>query len=533
MREYTSQVRQRSVSRRRWLGGVGAGTAATAFIFACGGDEKKSTSSSGTAGAGIGQGGTASGEALLPGQLSTAEKAEATSVEKEYRLKYHYSKLRNLPGQKQGPKHGGIFRETKGPPTNFDILDPGFDESSVGPIYNGLIDMPITDFDDVHRGIRPVGDLAEKWEQPDPETIIFTLHPGVKFQNKPPVDGRLLTTEDVRASYEALRKAAYQAPNYADVKTIEAVGETQVKFTFNKPAAYFLNNLLSQKHSVMPVELLGNQRSKTEAVGTGPMMLKDWKAGQYIEWERNPTYFKKDKRTGMQLPYLDGMRGQVYGDRNSQVAAWKNGQIDQILWAYGLKEAKSAGVFDDPNAVYQLVSPSTWGMTHIAFKLEKAPWNDARVRQALSLALNRKDMVDGLADGLAAEGAYPLDWTFFKDPKTGEFQEWPWRQDQLGQYQKFDAARAKCGQGQAASDRRRVLGAEAAGVRGGGHRGRRSGQLPAPAPNAPRHRGPVEAGAGRHGEAQVHGGGVAGLRRGGAWTRLQRCLPGVDHRPGL
>ena len=40
-------------------------------------------------------------------------------------------------------------------------------------------------------------------------------------------------------------------------------------------------------------------------------------------------------------------------------------------------------------------------------------------------------------------GSYPLDWTFFKEPKTGEFQEWPWRQDQLGKYQKLDPAQAK------------------------------------------------------------------------------------------
>src|SRR5438552_293641 len=167
MSEIVRQHPRRPISRRRWLGGVGAGAAATAFLYACGGDDKKSsgsTSTSGSGGAGAGQATAVSADAVLPGQLTAAEKAEATSVEKEYRLKYTYAKLRNLPGQKQGPKYGGIFNETKGPPTNFDILDPGFDESSVGPVYNGLIDMPITDFDDVHRGIRPVGDLAEKWE---------------------------------------------------------------------------------------------------------------------------------------------------------------------------------------------------------------------------------------------------------------------------------------------------------------------------------------------------------------------------------
>jgi peptide/nickel transport system substrate-binding protein len=426
------------LTRRRML--IAAGASAGAFAIACsGGKDSGSGSGSGSTPSGT----AVSAETALPGQLTEAEKALATTVEKEYQLRYTYAKFRNLPGQAQGPKYGGIFNETKGPPRNWDILDPGFDESSVGPIYNGLIDLPITDFDDVHRGIRPTGDLAESWEQPEPTTIIFTLHQGVKYQDRPPLNGRLLTTEDVRGSYEAFRKAPTQAPNYTDVKTIEAVDDRRVRFTFNKPAPYFLNNLLSHKHSVVPPEFLGTERSKTEAVGSGPMMVKTWQPGQLIEWERNPTYFKKDKRTGMQLPYFDGMRGQVYADRNSQLAAWRNGQIDQILFGYGVSEPKSVNVFNDPNAVFQVVSPSTWGMTHVAFKLEKPPWNDVRVRRALSLALNRKEMVDGLCDGLAAEGAYPLDWTFFKDAKTGEFQEWPWTPEQLGQYQKHDPSQAK------------------------------------------------------------------------------------------
>ena len=430
---------RRDLTRRRLM--AGAGATATMLALACSGDRDagKNPSSAPAGGASA-----AKETAPLPGQLTDAEKAGATTVETEYRLKYHYSKLQNLPGQKQGPKYGGVFRNHYAPPVSFDVLDPGSGtDGYAGMIYNGLIDLPAHDFHDVHRGIRPVGDLAEKWEQPEPETIIFTLHEGVKFQDRPPLNGRALTTDDVRNSYEAFRKAPYQGPNYADVKSIEAVDNRRVKFSFNRPAAYFLNNLLSQRHVVVPPELLGTERSKTEAVGTGVMVLKSWKANQSWELERNPNHFKKDPRTGMQLPYLDGWQGTVYGDRNSLLAAWRSGQIDHISIQAGLQEAKSLGIGTDPNAVFQVTSPSTWGMNHVAFKLEKPPWNDVRVRRALSLAFNRKDMVEGLTDGLAAEGSYALDWTYFKDAKTGEFQEWPWRLDQLGQYQRHDPGQAK------------------------------------------------------------------------------------------
>ena len=457
---------QRSLaSRRRFL--VGGSAATAAFLAACSGSNNNTASKPSNAGsgatvstspaaaapsggspaasaAGAELGSAAETAGVLPGTLTPAEKAAATSPEAEYRLKYIYSKFRNLPGQKQGPKYGGILKITESFPINWDVLGSGGSgEGQFGAVYSGLVDMYNDDWHDVHRGIRPVGDRAQKWEQPDPTTIVFTLWPGVKFADKPPVNGRALTPDDVRISYEALRKAPYQGPNYVDVKAIEVVGDNQVRFTFNRPAAYFINNLLSQKHVVVPNELLGTDIAKTTAVGSGPMTLKTWKPGQFMEYEKNPTYFKKDARTGMQLPYLDGIQATLYTDRNTMLAAWKNGQMEQVAFAYGLQEPKSMGVFTDPNAVFQVVTPSPWGMTHVAFKLEKAPWNDVRVRRALSLALNRKDMVDGLCDGLAAEGSYPLDWTFFKDAKTGTYQEWPWTKDQLGQFQKFDAGQSK------------------------------------------------------------------------------------------
>jgi peptide/nickel transport system substrate-binding protein len=454
------RTRRRSViTRRRFVGG--AGVAAAALVAACKGDTDSKQSQSGS---GSGTGTTAKSEAVLPGQLTDAEKAQATSIETEYRLKYHYSKLQNLPGQKQGPKYGGVFRHTNGPPVSYDNLDPGAgSDRDFGMIYNGLVEAPLHDFHDVHRGIRPVGDLAEKWEQPDPETIVFTLREGVKFHDRPPLNGRALTVDDVRQSHEAYRKTPHLGPNYADVKSIEAVDNRRVKFTFNRPAAYFLNNLLSQRHVVIPPELLGTERSKTEAVGTGPMMLKSWKPGQTVELERNPSYFKKDERTGMQLPYLDGWQGQVYGDRTGILAAWRGGQLDHFYIGFGLREAKSQGIFEDPNAVYQVVSPSPWGQNHVVFKLDKAPWSDVRVRRALSLAIDRKELVS-LPDGLAAEGSFALDWTYFKDPKTGEFQEWPWRPDQLGQYQRHDPGQAKQLLGAAGFTAQNPLEFEAIGV---------------------------------------------------------------------
>ena len=68
---------------------------------------------------------------------------------------------------------------------------------------------------------------------------------------------------------------------------------------------------------MVPPELLGTERSKTEGVGSCPMILKSWKAGEGEEFEKNPAYFKKDTRTAMQMPYLDGIRTRVYGDPNS------------------------------------------------------------------------------------------------------------------------------------------------------------------------------------------------------------------------
>ena len=86
-------------------------------------------------------------------------------------------------------------------------------------------------------------DLAEKWEYKSPTVIVFTLRKGVKFHNKPPVNGREVTAEDVKYSLERfMAKSGFRA-RFEPVKSIDVVDRHTVRITLKEPYAPFLNHL--------------------------------------------------------------------------------------------------------------------------------------------------------------------------------------------------------------------------------------------------------------------------------------------------
>ncbi|MGD9890444.1 MAG: ABC transporter substrate-binding protein, partial [Dehalococcoidia bacterium] len=168
-------------------------------------------------------------------------------------------------------------------------------------------------------------------------------------------------------------------------------------------------------------------------IGTGAFIFES--AQDRVGWKarKNPTYFKKDAWTGKQLPYLDGIETSYFVDTNAALAAFRDKQLDvyyplnRSLWMDVLKT--------NPEVITQITTPPPSYQPYIGIRVDKPPFNDVRVRRALSLAVNREDIIFGPFDGLAGYG-YAQDWTYFG-------QEWPWAPEQLGQYMKFNAEEAK------------------------------------------------------------------------------------------
>jgi len=371
---------------------------------------------------------------LLPGELTPEQEAADLTREEELRLRYHWSKLQNVPGQEDGPKYGGTFTFAGFDPGNWDLTAPGASimSSFAGHHYNGLVTFPMSDFDNAHK-LTPEGDLAESWETPDGTTFVFNIHAGVNFQDKAPTDGRALTMDDIKVSHEALAEAAFQGPTYTAVGSIEASeADRTVRFNMTEPAAYFLNNLMVPVHVVFPPELIGTDQFASDAVGTGPFILQELEPGVSWRATRNPDYFRTDPRSGMQMPYIDELVSLNFiGNNEGRLTAWQTGELDAV-WAQDFLEFERA-MSDHPDSVIQVATPPPGAQNYVSFKLEKAPWNDGRVRQALSLGLDRAELRDGVHDGVAGAG-YSQDWSFDIDPATGDFREWPWRFDELGSF---------------------------------------------------------------------------------------------------
>jgi peptide/nickel transport system substrate-binding protein len=293
----------------------------------------------------------------------------------------------------------------------------------------------------VHPGAFPIeGDLAESWSQPSETTYIFKLRKGVRWQSKPPVNGRELTSEDVLYSVERFRTVKGNANAYmlGSLDKVEAPDKYTIKFTLKEPYVWFLD-MLANSHAVAIiakecVEKFGDLKRPEATVGSGPWMLDSYRPNVGYTYVRNPGYFQPG------LPYLDRVEAAVDEDNASRMAAFLAGKYD-LGWEYqgvinrtdwlGLKDTLKQKrprlqTAEYPNAV----------MNHIYMRTDKPPFNDVRVRRAMSLAINRQEIIDSVYEGAAA----------MNPPVPAALKDWSVPFGQLGegaQYYKHDPVRAK------------------------------------------------------------------------------------------
>lgn len=414
----SSNYWQRRLSRRSAIrvgAGAGVGLAALSLI-GCGGDDKASP------GPGTGTG-TAPATGTAPSG-STGTPAPGVSLAQQYRDQYSYKKLAELPGQSAGPKQGGTYRFSTYPLVDWDLTGPSGDVlAAYAPNhFNGLVTFPMDDFSNAHNLYKQVGDLAASWEQVDELTLTFKLNPGVKFHDVAPVSGRELVAEDVKYCYDIYKTTVAQGPTFEDVESTTAVDPTTVQLKFGKPAAYFLQALLYPVNLIFAKEAYEDKAGfATTPIGTGPFVLDAYDPATIYSGKRHPEYFKKDAK-GIQLPYADGFEAPLTGGNLPiEESAFLDGKIDTI-WTH-TKSAFDRMLAAFPDNVGQVTTPPPGYLHFITLKLDKPPFDDVRVRQALQHLIDMNQLVNGVAEGLA-EPALAHDFSFFG-------REFPWSQDEL------------------------------------------------------------------------------------------------------
>jgi len=284
------------------------------------------------------------------------------------------------------------------------------------------------------------GDLAESWTQPNDTTYIFKLRKGVRWHNKPPVNGRELTADDVKYTFDRFvneKGNAYRSM-MAALDKVEVVDKYTVKMTLREPYVWFLdmvaNPMALASIPKEAVEKFGDLKKHEAVIGTGPWMLDSYRPNVGLTYVRNPNYFLSG------LPYIDKVEVNVDEDNASRMAAFIAGKYD-LGW-------ENAGVIGRTDWVQikdtlrqrrpklQSMEYPTSQLNHIYMRTDKPPFSDVRVRRAISLAFNRQGVLDATAEGVG----------IFNPAVPAGLKEWALPVDQLGegaQYYKFDPARAK------------------------------------------------------------------------------------------
>lgn len=281
------------------------------------------------------------------------------------------------------PKRGGRLVVRRNPqPPNWSVLQASAHTGAFSSVvYSKLLRMRQGYPDVVSSSTEIEEDLASKYEQPDGLTTVFTIRPGVKWQNVPPANGRPLTVDEIKQAMEVFRSnksSAFKA-DWAPVDRIETPDAQTVRIITKEPFAPLLNTIIAGHYGarIFPMELLEGDRLKTEAVGTGAFIRESYLAGDRAIYRRNPDYF----RSGM--PYVDELVFQIIPDESSNVAAFQTEQVD--VTAVSCDDAEQI-MRVKPKTV-QFEELGTGGF--ISLNTSKPPFNDKRVRQALSIGYNR------------------------------------------------------------------------------------------------------------------------------------------------
>ena len=276
-------------------------------------------------------------------------------------------------------------------------LDPANHRSRVteGLILN-LYDALLARTDDM----KIVPELAESWKQIDATTYEFVLRKGVKFHS-----GSEMTAEDVKFSFDRLVKDGAMGGQTSPRKSLlgplkdtSVVNPTTVRFHLSEPwpilAAYLP---FQQVVSKAFVEKVGTPGMATQADGTGPFKLVDWRRGDSIILERFDGYYGGSPDL---LPVgkagVERVVFKIIPESASRVAALLAGEVDLIdeLPVHSIKQIEA-------NPRTKVLATNGTRSFFIPMNNTRPPFNDARVRLAANLAVDRKLIIERVLSGLA------------------------------------------------------------------------------------------------------------------------------------
>jgi peptide/nickel transport system substrate-binding protein len=295
------------------------------------------------------------------------------------------------------PRRGGILRARGWDPVHFDPhLTRSFTtHTALSFVCNKLLRHKVGP--DVPPGtfiVEP--DLAERWEAPDDTTYIFHLRQGVKWHNRPPLNGRELVAEDVKYSFDRFLTVDGNPERQLleAVDRVEVVDRYTVKFLLKEPFVWLLDILANAMCMWIVAPEVGKQygdfKKVDTAIGTGPFLLESYEPNVKTVFKRNPDYFRPG------LPYLDGVEWLVVQDESTGLAMYRAGQLDTgpgANWSVRQQDLEALKQ-SHPHLRYQ--DMLAINSTAIWMRTDQPPFNDVRVRRAISQAIDRQAIIEAV-----------------------------------------------------------------------------------------------------------------------------------------
>ncbi|WP_157983855.1 ABC transporter substrate-binding protein [Nesterenkonia muleiensis] len=262
--------------------------------------------------------------------------------------------------------------------------------------------------------------LAESWEYIDETTLVFTIQEGVTFWNSDP-----MTAEDVAFSLNRhLTPDTWWGRYFAHVESVEVTGDYEVTVHFDQPDALFLSAMAQGPGIVTSqaaVEEAGDEygNAETGVECTGPFVFEEWRSGSFVEMSRNDNYWNGD---GAALS--SGLRINFITDESTLANGLTSESLDG---AYFIWPPEIMDTLED-SGVGELIHGQSLQVWDLLLSGHEGPLGDDRVREALSLAMDR----EGIAEAVFFSSATPAKthdspeyWTYEEDVFSDAYDAFP------------------------------------------------------------------------------------------------------------
>jgi peptide/nickel transport system substrate-binding protein len=271
-------------------------------------------------------------------------------------------------------------------------------QAGIGGVYSRLFRFKVGRDPNVSTDHDIENDLGVSIESPDAITWTVKLRPDAKFQNVAPVNGHPVEAEDVKATFTRALDPATSNPNRGsltmiDPSQVETPDKQTIVFKLQYPYSPFRKLLASPSYSwILPRESLsGTYDLSKVAIGSGPFTLESVTPDVAYIYKRNPGWFEKAG------PYVDGVRLAIIPDNSAMMAQFSGGNLDEAR----LRNADDANTLQKQNPKAAVLVSAGGSSSPMYFQLgdSASPFQDIRLRQALSMAVDRDAISSAIYSG--------------------------------------------------------------------------------------------------------------------------------------